>query len=270
MEEILKGKRILIVDDEPDILETLKDLLDMCIIDTAPNFETARKFLKKTSYDAAILDIMGVKGYDILELTKEKGIPALMLTAHALSADNLVRSIKGGALRAASPEQRFESRLKLGKGKRLNDIIIPTRAQPRNPIIHFPQRAQDQRRGLVSGGTQGPNNRKAVQSGQHAVDHQHVVALARSHHEAFLSIRCVVDDGSDLLQSFNQVRSDERIVFYDEHSHRLNVEVCRRRLRIPLARLRVRGEAIGHGMTMVFILRGGATRHDRLVCPSGS
>jgi DNA-binding NtrC family response regulator len=97
MEEILKGKRILIVDDEPDILETLKDLLDMCIIDTAPNFETARKFLKKASYDAAILDIMGVKGYSILELTGEKGIPALMLTAHALSADNLVRSIKGGA-----------------------------------------------------------------------------------------------------------------------------------------------------------------------------
>jgi DNA-binding NtrC family response regulator len=97
MEKILKDKRILIVDDEPDILETLKELLDMCIIDTAPNFETARKFLKRNAYDAAILDIMGVKGYDLLELSSEKGIPALMLTAHALSADNLVKSIKGGA-----------------------------------------------------------------------------------------------------------------------------------------------------------------------------
>ena len=27
-EEILQGKRILIVDDEPDILETLEELLD--------------------------------------------------------------------------------------------------------------------------------------------------------------------------------------------------------------------------------------------------
>lgn len=97
MEKILKDKKILIVDDEPDILETLKELLDMCIIDTAPNFETARKFLKRNAYDAAILDIMGVKGYDLLELTREKDIPALMLTAHALSADNLVKSIKGGA-----------------------------------------------------------------------------------------------------------------------------------------------------------------------------
>jgi DNA-binding NtrC family response regulator len=97
MEDILKGKRVLVVDDEPDILETLEELLDMCLIDKAPNFETAKKFLDKQSYDVAVLDIMGVRGYDLLELANQKGIPALMLTAHALSADNLVRSIKGGA-----------------------------------------------------------------------------------------------------------------------------------------------------------------------------
>jgi DNA-binding NtrC family response regulator len=97
MDGILEGKRILVVDDEPDILDTLKELLDMCLIDTAPNFETAQKFLKRGSYDAAILDIMGVKGYDLLELAKEKNIPCLMLTAHALSPDNLVKSLKKGA-----------------------------------------------------------------------------------------------------------------------------------------------------------------------------
>jgi DNA-binding NtrC family response regulator len=97
MPEILADKRILIVDDEPDILETLKELLDMCIIDTAPNFETAQKFLKNGTYDAAILDIMGVDGYSLLELTNKKGIPTIMLTAHALSAENLVKSLKGGA-----------------------------------------------------------------------------------------------------------------------------------------------------------------------------
>lgn len=105
MEQLLKGKRVLIVDDEPDILDTLKDLLDMCIIDSAPNFETAQKFLKQNSYDAAILDIMGVKGYDLLALTKEKNIPSLMLTAHALSPDNLVKSLKRGALSYIPKEQ---------------------------------------------------------------------------------------------------------------------------------------------------------------------
>jgi len=94
---ILEGKRIIIVDDEPDILETLEELLDVCLIDTAPDFETARIFINKNPYDAAILDIMGVRGYELLRITSEKNIPTLMLTAHALTPDNLVKSIREGA-----------------------------------------------------------------------------------------------------------------------------------------------------------------------------
>ena len=93
----LKGKRVLIVDDEPDILETLESLLDMCEVDSARDFETARDLLEKNTYDAAVLDIMGVRGYDLLDLTTRKNIPTLMLTAHALSADNFVKSVEGGA-----------------------------------------------------------------------------------------------------------------------------------------------------------------------------
>ena len=95
--DILEGKRVLIVDDEPDVLDTLAEMLNMCLVDKAPNFETGVKFLNKTPYDIAILDIMGVKGYDLLKMATEKKISAVMLTAHALSADNLIRSIKGGA-----------------------------------------------------------------------------------------------------------------------------------------------------------------------------
>ena len=69
----------------------------MCLIDTAPDFETAKKFLNKYEYDTAILDIMGVHGYDLLKIATQNGIPVLMLTAHALSPDNLILSIKGGA-----------------------------------------------------------------------------------------------------------------------------------------------------------------------------
>ncbi len=98
MKDVLEGKRILIVDDEPDILETLVEILDACSVDTAPNYETALKFINKNKYDLAILDIMGVRGYDLLKITNQKGIPALMLTAHAVSPDNLVKSIEGGAL----------------------------------------------------------------------------------------------------------------------------------------------------------------------------
>lgn len=96
-QDVLEGKRVLIVDDEPDILETLEELLDTCLIDKAPNFESAKKFLEKNKYDVAVLDIMGVQGYDLLKIATQKGIPCVMLTAHALSPDNLVKSLKEGA-----------------------------------------------------------------------------------------------------------------------------------------------------------------------------
>jgi DNA-binding response OmpR family regulator len=73
MTETLKGKKILIVDDEADVLEALCELLDMCEIDCARNLETAEKLLNENHYDAAILDIMGVKGYDLLAIAKVKG-----------------------------------------------------------------------------------------------------------------------------------------------------------------------------------------------------
>jgi len=93
----LAAKKILIVDDEPDILETIADLLDMCATETAQDFDTAASLLEQKSFDMAVLDIMGVNGYDLLEIANQNNIPALMLTAHALTADNLIASIKGGA-----------------------------------------------------------------------------------------------------------------------------------------------------------------------------
>jgi len=104
--KILKGKLILIVDDEPDVLETLKDLLDMCRIDTAADFESAKTLLDRNQYDAAVLDIMGVKGYDLLDIANQKGVPALMLTAHALSPDNFAKSIMAGA-KAYIPKEKM-------------------------------------------------------------------------------------------------------------------------------------------------------------------
>ena len=94
---ILEGKRLLIVDDEPDVLATLSELLNMCQIDAALNFDVAEQFLNANTYDAAILDIMGVRGYDLLSVANQKGIPALMFTAHALNPDDFVKSIEGGA-----------------------------------------------------------------------------------------------------------------------------------------------------------------------------
>jgi DNA-binding NtrC family response regulator len=94
----LKGKKILIVDDEPDILDVLEELLSMCEIDRASTFDEAKTLLESRDFDMAILDIMGVDGYTLLAVAKRKNIPALMLTAHALSPGNVVRSIREGAV----------------------------------------------------------------------------------------------------------------------------------------------------------------------------
>ncbi len=96
-ESIIDGLRVLAVDDEPDILEVLKELLDMCHVTTASTFEQARDLLERQSIDIAILDIMGVDGYGLLEIANQKNIPSVMLTAHAFSADNLIKTIKEGA-----------------------------------------------------------------------------------------------------------------------------------------------------------------------------
>lgn len=95
--QILKGKKILAVDDEPDILESLVEILDECDIETASTFESARELLENKVYDAAILDIMGVRGFDLLKIATDKKVPALMLTAHGLNPNNLVGSIRLGA-----------------------------------------------------------------------------------------------------------------------------------------------------------------------------
>ncbi|NQU15004.1 MAG: response regulator [Desulfobacteraceae bacterium] len=96
-EKLLEGKKILIVDDESDVLDQLTELLDMCRIDTAASFEEGKKLLESEPYDIAVLDIMGVDGFELLSIANKNNIPALMLTAHALSEESLKRSAEDGA-----------------------------------------------------------------------------------------------------------------------------------------------------------------------------
>ena len=109
--KLLTGKKILLVDDEPDVLEALTELLDMCRIDTASSFEEGKKRLEAESYDIAILDIMGVDGFELLKVANKCGTPALMLTAHALSEENLKKSAKEGAAYYAPKEKMHEIHL---------------------------------------------------------------------------------------------------------------------------------------------------------------
>jgi CheY-like chemotaxis protein len=111
---ILNNKRILIVDDEPDILNILTEEIRLrapeCIIDTAKTYEEATELLISWTYDIAIFDIMGVRGFDLLRQATKRPypIPVVMLTGHALSPDALKKSIELGA-RAYLPKEQIEN-----------------------------------------------------------------------------------------------------------------------------------------------------------------
>jgi len=94
----LKGKRILAVDDEPDILESIEDILDEARVDGARDYESASQKIRENRYDLAILDIMGVNGLKLLEETVAQNIPTVMLTAHAINPETLLASIQKGAI----------------------------------------------------------------------------------------------------------------------------------------------------------------------------
>lgn len=95
--DFLDGKRVLIVDDEFDILESLEELLPTCDITKTASFNEAKELLETEHFDIAILDIMGVDGYELLKIATERKVTAVMLTAYALSPEDTVKSYKEGA-----------------------------------------------------------------------------------------------------------------------------------------------------------------------------
>jgi CheY-like chemotaxis protein len=97
-ESVLNGKKILAVDDEPDVLtvleEEITEVCPACKFDKAVTYESAVRMMKSNKYDLVILDIMGVRGFELLDAAVKRELPVAMLTAHALTPDALKRSIQ--------------------------------------------------------------------------------------------------------------------------------------------------------------------------------
>ena len=109
-ESVLNGKRILAVDDEPDVLAVLEgeigDACPNCKIDKATSYEEAMKKIESQNYDVVILDIMGVRGFDLLDAAVKRKLRVAMLTAHALSPEALKLSFDKKA-RAYLPKEKL-------------------------------------------------------------------------------------------------------------------------------------------------------------------
>ncbi|MCX5860559.1 MAG: response regulator [Deltaproteobacteria bacterium] len=109
--DVWQDKLILAVDDEEDVLETIAEELPQnsnVMLHKATTFEKARQYLVSYTYDLVILDIMGVRGFDLLKVAASRNFPVVMLTAHALNPDALKKSIELGA-RAYLPKEQLKS-----------------------------------------------------------------------------------------------------------------------------------------------------------------
>ena len=109
-QSILNSKRILAVDDEPDVLDVLEEEIlgyaPNCKIEKVTTYQEATSRLESQNYDAVVLDIMGVRGFDLLDQAVKRKFPTAMLTAHSLNPESLKRSIEMGA-RAYLPKEKM-------------------------------------------------------------------------------------------------------------------------------------------------------------------
>lgn len=94
--------RILIVEDEPDLLDALKKQLQSSgySVDACGNGLDAEDYLKMATYDAVVLDIMlpGIDGLTLLKKMRAEGNTTHVLLLTALdSIENKVNGLDAGA-----------------------------------------------------------------------------------------------------------------------------------------------------------------------------
>lgn len=104
-------ERILVIDDEPDILKLIKvnlELEGMRVITAASGIEGI-EIVKKNEIDLIILDVMmpDINGYQICQLLKEddkfKDIPIIILTAKVKKSDQFWSKKIGASLYLTKP-----------------------------------------------------------------------------------------------------------------------------------------------------------------------
>ena len=96
------SKRILVVDDDPDIRQVLLDRLNAYgyEVQTATDGQEALDALRRADYDGMILDIRmpRVDGLEVLRRTRKShpSLPVVMITASKVAEDDL-QAISSGA-----------------------------------------------------------------------------------------------------------------------------------------------------------------------------
>lgn len=94
---ILEGRAILAVDDEPDVLAVLEEeILGACrkmTFDKATTYEEAVTKLGSRGYDLVIIDVLGVRGFELLPLAENAALAVTILSTYPFTPEVLNRSL---------------------------------------------------------------------------------------------------------------------------------------------------------------------------------
>jgi PAS domain S-box-containing protein len=93
----LSGLRVLVVDDDARICESLKDLLEgeRCCIETAPSGARAVEWLERQPFDLVLSDVVmpDMDGYELYQTVKESTpkLPVVLMTAFNYDKDHIIK-----------------------------------------------------------------------------------------------------------------------------------------------------------------------------------
>ncbi len=126
----MRKLRVLIIDDEPDFLETIVKRLKKRHIDAVGvgSGQEALAILEEQSFDVAILDVRmpGMDGLETLKAMKKRNplVEVIMLTGHA-SVESGMQGMQFGAfdyvIKPADFEELFEKVNQAGERKMLHE-----------------------------------------------------------------------------------------------------------------------------------------------------
>ncbi len=96
-EHPLSGIRILVVDDDAGICQSLKDLLEeeRCSVETAPSGVVAMEWLDRQAFDVVLSDVVmpDLDGYQLYQAVKKKlpNLPVVLMTAFNYDRDHIIK-----------------------------------------------------------------------------------------------------------------------------------------------------------------------------------
>lgn len=93
----LKGLRLLIVDDDLGVCQSLRDLLqeEKCAVEIAPSGREAMEVLKKKQFDLVLSDVVmpDMDGYELYSTVKKQNpaLPVVLMTAFYYDKDHVIK-----------------------------------------------------------------------------------------------------------------------------------------------------------------------------------